>query len=340
MKKILFKITDYIEPDQVWEEVECKKLGVDFSYYQLKEAPPAEIIEKVGDADIVLVNMAKFTAEVVAGLNNTKVLIRHGIGYDNVDVAAVTGHGIIFANEATASSIDVAEQAVMLMFGAYRKINVQREIVQESPGNAQYRFRKTYPLYRIEGKTLGIVGCGNIGRIVLRKMLSFGFERILVCDPYLPEEKLNELGVSHTPLNELLNQSDIVTIHVPLNEETRHMFNTGRFRQMKKSAVIVNTSRGPIVNTADLVQALRDGLVAGAGLDVMEPEPPDVGCELLDMNNVVLTPHHAWYSEEGGWDIRYMIMDDVRAIVNGKLPKHVVNPEVLGRPGLRMRLSE
>ena len=337
---MIFKITDYIEPDLVWEEKECEKLGVEFTHYQMKDAGADEIIRNVRDAEVILVNMAKFNAGVIENLPNLKVLIRHGIGYDNVDVPAVTGQGIIFANEATASSVDVAEHAIMLMFGAYRKIRLQNEIVRDSPGNAEYEFRKTNPLYRIEGKTLGIVGCGNIGSVVLRKMQSFGFERILVCDPYLPADRLSELGFVHTPLDELLRESDIVTIHVPLNDETRHLFNYERFASMKKSAVIVNTARGPIVHTDDLARALDDGLIAGAGLDVMEPEPPKTGCGLLDMSNAVLTPHHAWYSEEGGWDIRNMIIDDLKGVLNGKLPKHVINYEVLDRPNLRIHLDK
>ncbi|MFC1607917.1 C-terminal binding protein [Candidatus Latescibacterota bacterium] len=337
---MIFKITDYIEPDLEWEEKECEKLGVDFTHYQMKDADAAEIIQNVQDAEIILVNMAKFNTKVIDSLPNLKVLIRHGIGYDNVDVPTVTGQGIIFANEATASSVDVAEHAIMLMFGAYRKIRLQNEIVQESPGNAEYEFRRTNPLYRIEGKFLGIVGCGNIGSVVLRKIKSFGFERILVCDPYLSDDRLVELGIVHTPLEELLRLSDIVTIHVPLNDETRHLFNYDRFASMKKTAVIVNTARGPIVHTDDLARALDDGLIAGAGLDVMEPEPPTTGCRLLDMGNAVLTPHHAWYSEEGGWDIRHMIIDDLKAVLDGKLPRHVVNPEVLDKPNLRIQLGK
>jgi len=337
--KPVFKVTDYIEHDLRWEEKECRKLGVDFSSYQLKDASPDEIIAHVGDADILLVNMAKMTSEVISGLHNVKVILRHGIGYDNVDVEVATQNGIIFANEATASSVDVAEQAIMLMFAAYRKIMIQRGIVDDSIGRERYDFSEIYPFYRMEGKTLGIVGCGNIGSIVLRKMQSFGMKTLVVCDPYLSNERLLELGISCTPLDEVLKQSDIVTIHVPLTDETYGMFDIGLFRRMKKTAVIINTSRGPVINTADLIKALSKGIIAGAGLDVLTDEPPPRDSELIRMKNVVLTPHLAWYSEEGGWDIRHMIMDDLKAFLNGKPPRYVINPEVYNKPELRMNIS-
>ncbi|MEW5901189.1 MAG: NAD(P)-dependent oxidoreductase, partial [Acidobacteriota bacterium] len=162
---------------------------------------------------------------------------------------------------------------------------------------------------------------------------------ILVCDPYLSRKRLRELGVWHTPLDEVVRKSDIITIHVPVTDETRGMFDLRKFSRMKKSAVIINTSRGPVVRTEDLARALQGGMIAGAGLDVFEEEPPPARLELLSMDNAVLSPHIAWYSEEGGWDIRVMIMDDVKAYLEGKLPRHVVNPEVLTQPNLRFKLA-
>ncbi|MBN1551468.1 C-terminal binding protein [bacterium] len=338
--KPIFKITDYIEHDLRFEEKECAKLGVDFSHYQLKDASSETIVNSVGDADIVLVNMAKMTSEVISGLYNVKVILRHGIGYDNVDVTAATDNGIIFANEATASSIDVAEHAIMLIFATYRKINIHREILGDALGRQQYNFSKIFPLYRMEGKTLGIVGCGNIGSIVFKKMKSFGMNTLVVCDPYLSKEHMMDLGISCTPLDEVLKQSDIVTIHVPLTDETHSMFNLDLFRLMKQSAVIINTSRGLVIDTDDLIKALKEGIIAGAGLDVLAHEPPPRDSELIKMKNVVLTPHLAWYSEEGGWDIRHMIMDDLKAFLDGKPPKHVINQEVYKNPKLRMNISQ
>ena len=338
-KRITFKITDYIERELGWEEEECEKLGINFAHYQLKTASPPEIVSKVHDADILLVNMAKITPEVIEGLDNVKVLIRHGIGYDNVNVAAATENGIIFANEATASSEDVAEHAIMLILDTFRKRNIQLKMLKEWITTGKWSSKSIYPLYRLAGKTLGIVGCGNIGSYVLKKVSGFDLT-VLVCDPHIPEKRLKELGITHTPLDELLKQSDIVTLHVPVTDETRCMINAQTLSLMKKSAVIVNTSRGPIINTADLIAALKEGTIAGAGLDVYEQEPPPPDLELFSMDNAVLSPHIAWYSEEGGWDIRYLVMEDVKAFLEGKPPRFVVNPEVFNSPKLRMKIGD
>ena len=335
---IVFKITDYIERDLEWEDEECRKLGLRFEPFQLKEAPAAEIVRHVGDADIVLVNMARFTREVIAGLARAKVIIRHGIGYDNVDVPAATEHGIILANESTASSEDVAEHAVLLMLSAYKKKNIQDRILRDWIETGVWSSKRIFPLYRLQGKTVGVVGCGNIGSRVIKKLKGFGVE-ILACDPYLSARRWADLGLPHTPLEELLGKSDIVTIHVPVNDETRGMFNLEKFGLMKKTAVVVNTARGPIIKTGDLVEALQRGLIAGAGIDVFEKEPPPADFELLRMDNAVLSPHIAWYSEEGGQDIRIMIMEDVRAILQGQPPRHVVNKEVLSAPNLRLKIK-
>lgn len=335
---VVFKVTDYVERNLAWEEEECRKLGVRFSCFQLKDAPPEEIVRRVGDADIVLVNMAGITDKVVAGLARTRLLLRHGIGYDNVDVAACSRSGIVFANEATASSEDVAEHAVMLMFEAYKKKRLQDVILRDWIRTGRWSSKRIHPIYRLLGKTLGIVGCGNIGSRVLGKVRGLGLD-VLVCDPYLSPERFAELGVKNTPLEEILRRSDIVSLHVPVTEETRGLFDFAKFSLMKPSAVVINTARGPIIRTADLVRALKEGVIAGAALDVFEEEPPKPKLELFKMKNVVLSPHVAWYSEEGGLDIRRMIMEDVRAFLEGRLPRFVINRDVLAAPGLRYPLK-
>ena len=333
-KKIVFKITDYIEPDLKWEEDECEKLGIDFQHYQMRDASPTELIENFKDADILLTNMATFNAEVMDGLENVKVLLRHGIGYDKVDVDAATQNGIVFANEATASSEDVAEHALMLIFETWRKRKLMDIVLERWINTGTWSSAGISPIFRMKGKTLGIIGCGNIGSRVLKRVSGFGM-KVLVCDPFLTPERYQELGITHVPIDDVLKEADIVTVHVPVTEETRGMFHLEKFKLMKSTSVVINTARGPIIKTEDLITALQKGIIAGAGIDVYEKEPPPRNSELYKMDNVILTPHIAWYSEEGGWDIRYMIMDDVRAFLEGRLPQFVINPEVLGRPNLR-----
>jgi len=334
--RVIFKITDYIEPDLDWEAEQCRKLGIDFHYYQMRDASPRELIETFKDADILLTNMATFNAEVMDGLENVKVLLRHGIGYDKVDVDAATRNGIVFANEATASSEDVAEHALMLIFDVWRKRKLMDKVLEHWIRTQKWSSEGIRPIYRMKGKTLGIIGCGNIGSRVLKRVSGFGM-KVLVCDPYLSPQRYRELGISHVPFDDVLQQADIVTIHVPVTDETRGMFHLEKFRLMKSTAILINTARGPIVKTDDLITALKQGMIAGAGIDVYEKEPPPLDSELYRMDNVVLTPHIAWYSEEGGWDIRYMILDDVKRFLRGELPQFVINPEVLERPNLKFK---
>ena len=192
---IVFKITDYIERDLEWEDEECRKLGLRFEHFQLKEAPAAELIHHVGDSDIVLVNMARFTREVIAGLTRAKVIIRHGIGYDNVDVPAATDHGIILANESTASSEDVAEHAVLLMLAAYKKKNIQDRILRDWIDTGVWSSKRIFPLYRLHGKTVGVVGCGNIGSRVVNPFLDYaGLSRLdVVAVSHMDADHINGL---------------------------------------------------------------------------------------------------------------------------------------------------
>lgn len=337
-RRVVFKITDYIEPELAWEAERCRALGVEFAAYQLKNAPSAALVEAVRDADILLVNMAPITPEVLAGLDRVQVVIRHGIGYDNLDVPAATNLGIVCANQPTASSEDVAEQAIMLMLAVWRKLSIQRDILTASRQNRRWLFDPVRPVYRLGGRTLGIVGCGHIGSIVLRKMRSFGMH-IMVSDPYLPPDRCRELDIEHTPLDTLLAKSDIVTLHVPVTDETRGMVDLRFLRKMQPHAILVNTARGALINVQALREAILGGVIAGAAVDVYDSEPPPPGYPLLGLDNVLLTPHLAWYSEEGGQDIRRTVMADLEAFLAGRLPASVLNPEVLSSPRLRMTVT-
>jgi len=338
-RKIIFKITDYFEPDLKWEEQQCKKLGIEFYYYQMRDALPEELIVTFKDADIILTDMATFNAEVMDGLEKVKILLRHGVGYDKIDVDAATRNGIVIANEATASSEDVAEHTLMLILETSRKRKLQDEALERWIETREWSSEGISPIYRMKDKTLGIIGCGNIGARVLKKVSGLGM-KVLVCDPYLTQARYEELGITHVPLDDVLTAADIVTIHVPLTGETRHLFNLKKFKLMKKSAFVINTARGSIVKTEDLITALKKGIIAGAGIDVYEQEPPPADLELLKMDNVILTPHFAWYSEESGWDIRYLIIDDLKRFLREELPKYIINPEVLEKPNLRFQFRE
>ena len=218
-------VTDYIEPDLDWEAREMADRGVEFVTHQLKFRPEDEVIAAVADADVIVVNMVKMTPRVIGSLKKCRRIIRHGVGYDNVDVAACTARGIPLAYCPDYCMEEVAEQAIALIFACARQVPQSRKILDDSIARRQWDFTPLAKCYRMAGKTLGIIGCGRIGSRVLQKMRHFGFRQILVCDPYLPRERLEELGIQTVPHEKVFREADYITIHTPLTDETRHLVN-------------------------------------------------------------------------------------------------------------------
>lgn len=325
-------VTDYIEENLDWEAEELRKAGLELAAYQLKFKPEGEVLRKIGDADIVVVNMVKITPAVVAGLSKCRLLIRHGIGYDNVDVGACTRAGIPFAYQPDYCAEDVAEHAIALLLACARKIPQSRAVLDRSVARGDWDFSGLFPIHRMRGRTLGIVGVGRIGSRVAQKLSGFGF-RILGSDPYLSAERRAELGLEWVDQETLFRESDFLTIHTPLNEETRHIVNARTLGLMKSTAYLVNTSRGGMVDIEALRAALEAGKIAGAALDVYEREPPPPDFPLYGMANVILTPHLGWASEESGWQIRRNILEDILAASQGRPPRYQVNSGVRPRFG-------
>ena len=244
-------------------------------------------------------------------------------------MAACTARGIPLAYAPDYCMEEVAEQAIALIFACARQVPQSRKILDDSIARRQWDFTPLAKCYRIAGKTLGIVGCGRIGSRVLHKLRHFGFERILVADPYLSRERIAELGIEVVPHETLFRQADYITIHTPLNEETRHLVNRRTLALMKPTAYLVNTSRGPMVDHEALAEALRGRVIAGAGIDVYDNEPPEATYPLLGLDSAILTPHLSWYSEDAAWTIRYKIVEDIDLALAGKPPRYCVNKEVL-----------
>jgi D-3-phosphoglycerate dehydrogenase len=321
-------VTDYIEENLDWEADQCRKAGLDFAAYQLKFKPEDEVLARIADADIIVVNMVKFDASLVSKLTKCKLLIRHGIGYDNVDVEACTRQGIQFAYQPDYCKEDVAEHAIALMFACARKVVWSRRVLDESSAKGQWDFKGLFPIYRMDGKTLGIVGVGRIGSRVFRKMKQFGM-KIIASDPYLSEARRAELGIEFVDRKTLFQTADFITIHTPLNPETRHLVNSETLKWMKPTAYLINTARGPMVDAEALAQALRENRIAGAAIDVFDVEPPPTSHPLFGLDNVILTPHIGWASEEAGWEIRKSIVDDILACAQGRPARCVVNKDIL-----------
>lgn len=324
-------VTDYIEPNLDWEAGEVAKLGGDFTAMQLKFRPEDEVIAAVKEADVIVVNMVKITPRLLDALTRCSRIIRHGAGYDNVDVAACTAKGIPVAYCPDYCMDEVAEQAIALMFACARQVPQSRKVLEDSIARGRWDFTPLAKCYRMAGRRLGIIGCGRIGSRVLVKMRHFGFSEVLVCDPYLSRERVAELGVAPVSKEKVFREADFITIHTPLTDETRHMVNRGTLSMMKPTAYLVNTSRGPMVDHEALAEALRAKAIAGAGIDVYDTEPPEHTYPLLGLENAILTPHLAWYSEDAAWKIREDIVEDIARALSGKPPRWCVNPEVLGK---------
>jgi D-3-phosphoglycerate dehydrogenase len=284
----------------------------------------AEYLERCGDADALLVQYGAVTRRVLEGLPRLRVIVRYGVGVDGIDLAAATDHGVPVVNVPDYGTDEVANHAVALLLALARKV---ARLDRQTRSGAWDVFR-VGPIARLAGQTVGILGCGRIGSAVARKLGGFDV-RLLGCDPYV---NTFPPGVQPVAFERLLAESDHLTIHCPLTPHTRHLFDADTLAQLRPTAALINTARGGIVDTTALVEALQHGLLAGAGLDVLEEEPIDPASPLLRMEQVIVTPHAAWFSEEGRSDLKRRAAEEAARVLRGERPRHCVNPDALGRP--------
>ena len=282
-----------------------------------------ETIAACRDAHAILTASAPFTRRVIAELKEALVLCRYGIGVDTVDVPAATEHGIIVANVPDFCFDQVADTAMSLILSVPRKVTYLSNLIRQGV----YKRDLAIPIHNFRGATLGLVAFGNIARNVMGKAVAFGF-RILAYDPYVKPEDVRQFPVTMVDFDKLLRESDIISVHSPLTSETRHLFNEGTFRRMKRSAFFINVGRGPVHDQQALTRALKEGWIAGAGLDVLEKEPPEPNDPILALDNVVFTPHYASYTEEAYHELRIKTAENAAAVLRGEFPKYVYNPEV------------
>jgi D-3-phosphoglycerate dehydrogenase len=284
-----------------------------------------EIIALCRDADGLTVNLGAMTAKVVAALEKCKVIARYGVGYDNVDVPACTQKGIAVVNVPDYCLEDVSDQAFALFMACVRKSSLRDRQLRAGLWN----IGRKDPMYRITGKTFGLAGYGNIPRTLHRKLKGFNLARVLVYDPFVGEDVIKAAGGQKVDFDTLLKESDFISCHVPLNDKTKHMFNKAAFEKMKKTAIFVNTSRGGLVDTGALHHALKTGVINSAGLDVHEQEPVPKNYSLFELDNVILSDHTGWYSEEAQVELQTKAARGVADVLTGKRPASIVNAEVL-----------
>lgn len=288
-------------------------------------ATESEIIEAVKDADAIITWAAKITRKVMEALPKCKVIVRYGVGFDTIDVDAATDNDILVVNVPDFCWEEVSNHAITLLLACAKKLALLNDLTKQ--GLWAESKRAQAPMGSIYGQTLGIIGCGNIGRMTARKAQCFGL-KILGYDPYVDKSLAKESGITLVSLPELLKESDFVSVHTPLNEETWHLIGEKEFKQMKPTAYFINTSRGSVVDEPALIKALQEKWLAGAALDVFEKEPVDSDNPLLKMDNVVVTPHSASYSDVAFKRLRTSVGQEAARVLSGRWPKNVVNKTV------------
>jgi D-3-phosphoglycerate dehydrogenase len=282
-----------------------------------------DLIRVCKEADGLINQYALLTRRVFENLPKCKVVSRYGVGVDSVDLKAATDFGIIVANVPDYCMDEVANQTISMILTLIRKTAFFDRKVK----SGQWDFHVGMPIYRMKGKTLGLIGCGKIGLEVGKRMSAFGV-KVTTFDPYL-DRVSKEIELKD--LDTVLKESDFISIHCPLNDSTRHLIGDEAFKKMEKKPILINTSRGPIVDERALIHALELGLISGAGLDVLEKEPPDAQNPLLKMDNVILSPHVGFYSVESISELKRRTAKNVADVLRGRRPDSVVNQEVLSK---------
>ena len=277
-----------------------------------------ELIEAVKDADVIAFTATPITARVIDSLEKCKLIIRYGVGYDNVDWKAAAAKGIYVCNAQTYGTHDVGEHAAALLMAASKLIAQNDAIIRKDGWGIAGQGTRLY------GKTIGYIGLGRIARVTCSVTNGLGMKAITY-DPYASKEIIDEYKATSVDLETLLKESDFISVHAPLTEESRHMLSTEQFRKMKNTAVVINTSRGALIDEEALIKALEDGEIAGAGLDVYEKEPFDADSKLRFMDNVVLTSHIAFNTAEAMIDLHKEVTADIVRVLKGERPVNVVN---------------
>jgi D-3-phosphoglycerate dehydrogenase len=320
MSRVL--LTDYAWRDLDIERAILQEAGAELIVAQRQDAK--SLADLAAGCEAIMTNWAKVSESVILAADRCKIIARLGIGLDNIDVAAATRRGIIVTNVPDYCVVEVAEHALALLLSLSRKVAFYH---QESK-SGRYDLQAGPLLRRIEGQTLGIVGLGNIGRRLAEKAVAL---RMRVLATGRTHRTHNELpaGVTWCEFDELLHNSDYISLHVPLTAQTKHLIGASQLALMKPTAYLINTSRGGLIDHSALSAALNAGQLAGAALDVQEPEPPDLSKPPFNDPRVIVTPHAAFVSVESLENLRSRTARQVATLLNGGIPENVVNASEL-----------
>jgi len=292
-----------------------------FDVVVLGEGTKDELLANCRDADALLANLALIDREVVESLEKCRVISRYGVGFDNVDVAACTEKGIQVGYAPHYCENEVAEHALALIMSCARRTTSRDRKIRQGQWNISDK------IVRIAGKTCGILGFGHIAQGFCERVRGFGFAEILAYDPYLDADFIAGFGARKASFEEVLTKADFISVHIPLNPSTRGIINKEAFALMKPDAVIVNTARGPVIDQQALIDTLAAGKLNGVGLDVYDTEPLALDSPLRQFDNVVLTDHTGYYSEESLVDLKTITAQNVAEVFAGRPPLFIVPPQ-------------
>lgn len=285
----------------------------------------ATLRREIQGCDGLLVRTAEIPGSVIEAAPRLKVIARHGVGYDNIDLATATRRGVVVAITPRANALSVAEHVLALMLGLAKRLVEYDSATRKH----EWEIRNSYGAVDLSGKTLGILGMGRIGSLVCRKATRGLDMQALAYDPLIPREAMEQAGAKvASSVPEVLEAADVVTVHVPSTPETKGLIGEKELRMMKPSALLINTARGPLVDVAALVKALREKWIAGAGIDVFEPEPPAPDNPLFGLPNAILTPHSAALTAECVMRMATHAAQAIVEVLEGRRPEGVVNPQV------------
>ncbi|WHX42685.1 C-terminal binding protein [Mesobacillus sp. AQ2] len=306
-------LTDYEFDNLKYEEDVFAESGLDIEFIKAQCKTEEQVIEQARQADAILNQYAPISRRVIESLENARVISRYGVGINTIDLEAATEKGITVANVPDYGMEEVSNHTLALLLSWARKVPLLNNEVKK--GN--WDFKACVPIHRFNEQTVGVLGFGRIPRRFIEKVNPLGF-KLAAYDPFVSAEDMAAVGVRKMELDEIIREADYLSVHVPLVKDTFHLLNAVRFSQMKKTAVIINTARGPIIDEKALIEALETGIIAGAALDVTEEEPISIDSPLLNMDNVIITPHSAWYSEEAMVELRQKAARNIVQVLKGE----------------------
>ena len=275
--------------------IELLKSNSDYEFEVVENVDPEFLKSKIKDCDAASIRTAKLTADVIQVAEKLKIISRHGVGYDNIDLEVVKQKNLTLAITATANAVAVAEHVMFMLLNISKRKNMYDSSVKEGKFSDRNKLPKTVELWR---KNILIAGFGRIGQALIKRCLGFEM-KVFVYDPFVSKEAIEKLGgIKVDSMNESCKDMDAISLHIPLNEKTKNIINYDLLKTMRKNCIIINAARGGIVNEIDLDRALKEDLIFGAGLDVFEIEPPESNNPLLKNDKVFLSPHTAAFTEE------------------------------------------